>query len=248
MLLTLLFHRAGFGKYANSIENLDKIFKNISDQKRLTKFPGEFLEKFKNIHYCITFDDAFFDFYLKIFPLLKKYNLKALLAVPAKYILDDTDIDNKTRLNVDIKEAFEEDVYRKKAPFCTFKEILEMTDTGLVQIASHSYSHQNLLNKNIDLDKEIIKSKIMLEKKLNIEINSFVYPMGKFNKQIHKFVQKHYKYIFRIGTAINFSWQNFNNLNYRIVCDNTKSLEEKFYFSCYLKYFLYYLINTFKGR
>ena len=53
------------------------------------------------------FDDALCWFLFFDFPLLKKYNLKALLAIPSKYILDDTDEEAENRMNFEHNDLFE---------------------------------------------------------------------------------------------------------------------------------------------
>lgn len=165
-------------------EHLKYIAKNYN-----IVLPGDKTNPFK-INVCLTFDDGFYDFYHFVFPILKKLNIKALLAIPIKYILEDTNLSPDLRLSVNYKEATKENNFKNKAPFCTWKEIIEMQNSNLVKIASHSYSHQNLTNENIDLDFEIIESKKILEKILKTEIDIFVYPLGKFNEKIHKKVKE----------------------------------------------------------
>lgn len=191
---------------------------------------------------------AFFDFYKIVFPLLKKLKIKALIAIPIKYILNTTSQKDLIRISTPFKEAMQGSVYKTKAPFCTFDELSEMLTSKLVCIASHSYNHVSLIEKDIDLDLEIIESKKILEEKLNTKIDTFVYPFGKFNKKIHKEVKKHYKYAMRLGTAINFSWQNISSIIYRIDSDNLKSKNENFKFNRFISYFWFFFLNTFRKR
>ncbi len=109
-----------------------------------------------------------------IFPLLKKYNLKALLAIPSKYILDDTDEEAENRMNFEHNDLFEN---YQKATFCTYKELKQMQESGLVVFGSHSHSHIDLTQKQVDLDLELRVSKQILEDKLNTKIESFVFPL-----------------------------------------------------------------------
>nr|NGX33129.1 hypothetical protein [Candidatus Anoxychlamydiales bacterium] len=182
-----------------------------------------------------------------VYPLLKKLRIKAVLAIPIKYILETTNVDDEIRLNVPYKDAMKDDVYKTKAPFCSWQEIKEMASSNLVEIASHSYNHVNLINsKNLDL--EIIKSKEIIEKKLQTEITTFVYPMGKFNEKIHKKVKEHYKYAMRLGSAINFSWQNISSITYRVMSDNLKTKNENLKLKNYISYFWFFFLNTFRRR
>lgn len=246
MLLTFLYHHIGFGKYSNSINLLEENLAYLSKKYNIV-LPKDKIDFFK-LNICLTFDDAFFDFYHFVFPILKKLKIKALLAVPVKFILDDTNIDQNIRLSVSYKEAFEKEIYLKKAPFCTWNELKEMSDSKLVQIASHSYNHQNLIDKNIDLDLEIIQSKKILEEKLQTKINTFVYPFGKFNKEIHNKVKKNYKFIMRIGSSFNLTWQNMNHMTYRIISDNLQMKDENLKFFKFANYLWNFLSNTIRKR
>ena len=95
---------------------------------------------------------------------------------------------------------------------------------------------------------EIIKSKEIIEKKLKTEITTFVYPMGKFNERIHKKVKEHYKYAMRLGSAINFSWQNISSITYRVMSDNLKTKNENLKLKNYISYFWFFFLNTFRRR
>ncbi len=246
MLLTLLYHHAQKDqKYANS-PAFFKTHLSFLKSRYPILLPGEKIPPQMSL--CLTFDDAYFDFYHEIFPLLQKYHIKAVLAVSPKYILDDCSISDRVRLNISHNDAMKEKIYLEKAPFCTWKEILEMQKSSLVEIASHSYSHVNFLEKGIDLRKEILGSKKILEEKLEKEISTFVYPFGKFNNDVHQMVQNHYSYIMRIGSCYNFSWKNFHNLIYRICSDDLKSKDQPLRWSRFLGYSYKFLLHSLRKR
>lgn len=209
---------------SNSDEMMELHLRLIS-KRYTTVFPGEALNK-KSI--CLTFDDAYFDFYHYVFPLLKKYHLKALLAVPSAYILDDTDVESSHRLSLHHHQIYEGENYKMYAPFCTYKELREMVQSGLVQIASHSMNHLNLADEGIALEREIFGSKAVLEEKLGYRVESFVLPYGKYNDAVVALAQEYYSYIFRIGNALNPSWDGIGGLVYRIKGDALKSPNELF--------------------
>src|SRR5574344_582861 len=119
-------------------------------------------------------DLAIFEEHLKYI----KYNLKTLLAIPSKYILDDTDEEAENRMNFEHNDLFEN---YQKATFCTYKELKQMQESGLVVFGSHSHSHIDLTQKQVDLDFELRVSKEILEGKLNTKIDSFVFPFRKYN-------------------------------------------------------------------
>ena len=245
MLLTFSYHRINSDKYSNPYKMIEEHLTHIANKYKVV-LPRDKLNPFK-LNICLSFDDAFYDFYKYVYPLLKKLRIKAVLAIPIKYILETTNVDDEIRLNVPYKDAMKDDVYKTKAPFCSWQEIKEMASSNLVEIASHSYNHVNLINsKNLDL--EIIKSKEIIEKKLQTEITTFVYPMGKFNEKIHKKVKEHYKYAMRLGSAINFSWKNISSITYRVMGDNLKTKNENLKVKNYISYFWFFFLNTFRRR
>lgn len=186
-------------------------------------FPGE---ESQRSSICLTFDDAYYDFYFYVFPLLKKYRLKALLAVPAAYILENTDLSPSQRLSLKHHEIYKN--YETFAPFCTYVELREMVQSGLVELASHSMNHVNLTDEGIDLNEEIFGSKVLLEEKLGYRVDSFVLPYGKYNAAAVALAREHYSYIFRIGNALNPSWEGIGGLVYRIKGDGLKTPNELF--------------------
>ncbi|MDD5716647.1 MAG: polysaccharide deacetylase family protein [Sulfuricurvum sp.] len=190
-----------------------------------TVFPGEQLGA-KAI--CLTFDDAYYDFYHYVYPLLKKYHLKALLAVPSAYILEDTQLQAPQRLSLKHHEIYEKENYREFAPFCTYRELREMVQSGHVAIASHSTNHLNLSEEGVDLKGEIFGSKAVLEENLGYRVESFVLPYGKYNDAVVALAREHYPYVFRIGNALNPSWNGIGGLIYRIKGDGLQTPDELF--------------------
>jgi len=207
---------------SNSDSMMDAHLRLISE-RYVTIFPGE---EFQSSSICLTFDDAYYDFYHYVFPLLRKYNLKALLAVPSAFILDDTDITPEKRLSLKHHKIYEN--YQIFAPFCTYEELREMVQSGHVVIASHSMNHINLSDEGADLEREIFGSKVILEEKLGCRVESFVLPYGKYNDAAVALAREHYGYIFRIGNALNPSWDGIGGLVYRIKGDALQSPAELF--------------------
>ncbi len=244
MLIALLYHKIGSGKYANSLKTLEQHFAYIAAHFP-TVLPGEKLPKGTSV--CLTFDDAFFDFYHLIFPLLQKYSLKALLAVPTGYIPENTDLSPQERIE---KVA----TFADKAPpipspaFCTWKELQVLSQSSLIQIASHSLHHRPFTSKHINLENELFLSKKLLEEKLSTSISSFVYPFGRFTQKAQTLAKKHYKYIFRIGNAHNISWTNTNQLLYRINADELPTTHFPFGPLSRWKHATRFLLNTARSR
>ena len=240
MLVALLYHRAAQGKYANSPDMMQAHLEHLAKSYPVV-LPGDTLLPFK-VQVCLTFDDAFFDFYHIVYPLLRKLNLRAILAVPIQYILERTDIPAEVRLNTTYKKA---PLELEKAPYCTWEEISEMSQSGYVEIASHSHSHVNLTAPDVDLEKEVLGSKKILENRLNKPISTFVYPYGAFSPKLQGYVSQHYPYAMRIGSASNQGW---DPLIYRIQGDHLKSPDMPFKAYRYPLYWVQWFFNKIRNK
>ena len=238
----MMYHHVGSDRCSNELEIFEKHLAYISNNFT-SVFPT--FEPLPQKSICLVFDDGYYDFYKFIYPLLKKYNLKALLAVTPKYILDDTNKDDLTRLGFEHNDLFKE---YKNATFCTYKELKEMQESGNIQIVSHSYSHKNLLEDDTDLEKELVKSKEMIEKKLGNIVESFVYPFGKYDQKTLDETMKHYKYSFRIGNAVNKDFHGINGVIYRIDGDFLTTPDAIFSFKSMLNFRFKALIKTITGN
>lgn len=239
MLLSPLYHRVGNGKDANPLTFFEKHFSWIQNRFE-SVHPGDPLKTSPSI--CLTFDDALFDFYYYLFPLLKKFQLKAVLSVPTAFIPEKVVLSSKERLN-QIQPLSPKVLPRPSPAHCSWDELREMHESSLIHIASHSVSHSPLTSKSVDLKKELLDSKARLEKELQAPITTFVYPYGKFNSFIHERAKKHYSYIMRIGNALNFSWQNRHQLFYRINADSLFHYQSPFTRTRRFQYLLRYFVN-----
>jgi len=106
----------------------------------------------------LTFDDGYEDMYTNVFPLLKKYNLKATMYI--------------------IVNALDTPGY------LTREQIKEMSASNQVEIAAHTFNHPDLrkLNYKKDWD-EIAGSKKALEHIIGRPVYSFAYPYGFFGQR-----------------------------------------------------------------
>ncbi|MDD6189055.1 MAG: polysaccharide deacetylase family protein [Clostridiales bacterium] len=80
----------------------------------------------------LTIDDGKLGVYKHAYPLLRKYGMTAVLAVIGERI-DHADANPQSRAS-------------EAAPYCTWDEIREMSDSGVIEIVSHSYMRHRYRN------------------------------------------------------------------------------------------------------
>ncbi len=242
MLISLMYHHINGKEFSNDLEIFEKHLEYLIENFTIIT-PDDELISNKNL--CLTFDDAYFDFYHFVFPLLKKYNIKAILAVPVGLIEDNCQASITQRLSLPHYEIYEDQNYIHFGSFCSWIELKEMSDSGLVKMASHSYKHKDLSLDEVNLETEIIKSKEVLEDKLNIKVDSFILPFGRYNYNSLELIKEHYKYIFKVGQGINKNFDGVNGLIYRIDADNKKDIERLFTTKNMIKYHIKSFIKSF---
>ena len=113
----------------------------------------------------LTFDDGYRDFYTDVFPILKKYNARAVAFIVPNFLDKPNNMDT-----------------------WMLKEIVK---SGLVEIGAHTMNHSYLAGLPLKRVKyEVEESKKYLEKQLGIPIVSFAYPYGAFDNQAIDVVKK----------------------------------------------------------
>lgn len=232
MLLSVMYHHVGSDKYSNDLAVFEEHLAHIKEHF-VSVLPSE--EKLAKNSICLTFDDGYADFYFRVFPLLQKYELKALLGVCTKYILDECTLEADKRMGFMHDEAF---ANYKNGAFCTYEELKEMCQSTLVEVASHSHSHIDLTKDEVDLELELKHSKELLEQNLEYRCDSFIFPFGKYNNSVILEAKKHYKYLFRIGNGLQGDFSGIDGLIYRINGDSLGSKDAIFKPSKMLKYHL----------
>lgn len=113
----------------------------------------------------LSFDDGYEDFYTVVFPLLKKYEMKATLYMIVHYI------DRKGFLKTD--------------------QLKELIGSGLVELGAHTLDHVYLRSIPKTVAKQqIFKSKQELEERFGIEVKTFAYPYGAFTDETINLVKE----------------------------------------------------------
>lgn len=113
----------------------------------------------------LTFDDGYQDFYTDVFPILKKYRVKATAYVVPGFL--------------------------GKLNYMTAGEVQEIAESGLVEIGAHTMHHRNLKGMAYKYAyEEIWGSKTMLESLTGKPVVSFAYPYGAYDAQAQGIVEK----------------------------------------------------------
>ncbi|OUQ30343.1 polysaccharide deacetylase family protein [Massilimicrobiota sp. An134] len=121
----------------------------------------------------VTFDDGFKSVYENAVPIMEKYNIKGNIFLPTKYLEE------------------------KNPYFMSWDVIKKLCDTKNFSVAAHTHEHVDI--RTLDdksMNEEIIKSEYLFEKRLNVHVNAFCMPYGKYDYKSIKKLKKNKKYKF----------------------------------------------------
>ena len=165
-------HLRYLGKYCNVI-NLTDYLRNEHSRNKLGR-PVVVL----------TFDDGYDNFYTKVLPLLKKYELPATLFPALKFIDEPA--------NIPIKSSIGN--WKDFSPISVdnLKTILKCP---LIDIQSHGYAHLDFstISKDEAIE-DILKSNSWLKENLDVEPTLLAYPRGLMSGSNLSVVKKYFKY------------------------------------------------------
>jgi peptidoglycan/xylan/chitin deacetylase (PgdA/CDA1 family) len=114
----------------------------------------------------IMFDDGDAGVVAHAVPLLVRHKLPFSLALPTRAI------EEASRPN-----------QNPQHPVLTWRQVQQMLDTGLCELASHSHTHIGLGAADAKrVEDELVRSRSLLESRTSAHVTAFVYPLGSFSR------------------------------------------------------------------
>jgi peptidoglycan/xylan/chitin deacetylase (PgdA/CDA1 family) len=169
----LMYHSIGL-KQHNSLFVPPKVFE---EQMEHLKKAGYHTLSFKDLKewktgkaipdkpILITFDDGYLDNFTIVYPILRRFQMKATIFVSSDFI------GFPNHLN--------------------WVKIKEMEQSGYIEIGVHTRHHVDLTKQSpVKLKDEIMGAKHRLDEKLGRETIAFAYPSGKYNHNVVEVVKR----------------------------------------------------------
>lgn len=110
----------------------------------------------------LTFDDGSESVYTTAWPIMQKYGYTGTIYLVNNYV--------------------------GAAHYLNVEEIQELHTAGW-EVGSHSITHSDLTLETTDQEKEIIESRLRLQRQLDIPVSTFAYPFGAYNEDSVYFAQ-----------------------------------------------------------
>lgn len=141
----------------------------------------------------ITFDDGWLDNWLFAYPILKKYNMKAVIFIITSLIAENRRrkrSDEGTTQGLPSHRECQKTVEKGRSAevMLSWEEIEEMESSGLVEFQSHTHTHRRLDKKgngeeslNNELHQELETSKSIISRRLKKKCNVLCWPWGKYD-------------------------------------------------------------------
>jgi peptidoglycan/xylan/chitin deacetylase (PgdA/CDA1 family) len=165
----------------------------------------------------LTFDDGFADNYVFAYPLLKKFGMKAMFFIAVDFV-GDNDVKRDGFVSLTHNDAWElAFTDRRSEVMCTWREIQEMQDSGVIDMQSHGMSHctPDLIkqNKYKALRDDLTSGKAILETRLSKKIQHFAWPRGHYDEEAIKIAgDVGYRALYTTERGTNTA-ENLNKIN-----------------------------------
>ena len=176
--LAIMYHRFEENKYPSTNvkmeifkKQIDIIKKNNQEFINLSEFDKNFENPKNKKKILLTIDDAFYSFYDKAWPYLKKNKIPFILFVSTEPV--------------------------GKYGYMNWDQIKEIEKEDFVTIGNHSHSHEYLVDLDFKNFKDDINKSIKIFKdKLGYNPIYFSYPFGEYSLEQKIYIQKNFKFAF----------------------------------------------------
>lgn len=128
----------------------------------------------------LTFDDGYRDFYTTVFPLLREFDLRAILFVTTGFVEDGTPYPLMSARGVD-------------APPVTWDMLGEMAESGIVMLGAHTHTHPVLVGQPPNrVAEELERPLDLFRQRLGLRPVHFAYPKAIWNREVEATVACYY--------------------------------------------------------
>ncbi len=186
MYHAIMEDKSRVGKYVITPELFESDLKYLKENgytpilmDDLIKYTEDFFAILPEKPILITFDDGYYSNYFYAFPLLKKYNMKAVISILGKYS----------------NEMPASEKQNPRYSHVSWDQMREMVDSGLVEIQNHTYNMHTRTsarvgakkNKNESLSEyervlanDVLKLQDLIYQNLGYTPTTFAYPFGEY--------------------------------------------------------------------
>ena len=112
----------------------------------------------------------------------------------------------------EINDELDLPTIRSKPSLLDWDQVTEMTSSGIFDAGSHTCNHVRLVDKSTPelLEKEIITSKEIIEKKIGKPVSTFCFPNGDYSPQALDIVKRNYE----CSVTTESGWNTYSTDNY----------------------------------
>ena len=178
-VISIMYHRFNENKYPSTNIQMEVFLEQLDMIEQMNiKFidPKDFRQKLSENKMerkiLLTVDDGLLSFYKNAWPVLREKKIPFILFVNTR------EVGSYNYMNWD--------------------QIIEISNSDIVEIGNHSHSHEYLVDESPELIKEdILKSIEIFEKKLGKNSEFFSYPFGEYSIEFKKIIKElGFKYAF----------------------------------------------------
>ncbi len=226
-IVFLMFHSISKEDTSLSVspEKLEEVILFFLIKKYTFKNVFEIEKEVKSNSVFLTFDDGYKDNFTILLPILKKYNIPATVYISTNFIGK-----NFTDSSGNIYDMMNE------------KDLVNLSQSQLIEIGAHSVMHKNLSNLTKDEQKnEIFNSINFLENLIDKKVVSFAYPRGKYNSDTLQILscETQIKYALAVNEGLYFSREGITDLEIKRINITNKVSKVKLYMVHYGLYNFY---------